>query len=112
MKYDPTDWNVYRTRFLVRARRLTEPLLFVDSLGREHQGDIGDYVVESSDGGCRIARQEIFEDIYVAMDPADTSQWPSLPDQPDLPHINEALPNDALRSPVRGVLRPAGSAFS
>lgn len=63
-----TDWNVYRTRFLVRARQLTEPLFFIDALGREHNGRIGDYLVESSDGARRIAPREIFEDVYVVMD--------------------------------------------
>jgi len=87
MKYVPTDWNVYRTRFLVRARQLTEPLLFVDALGREHQGDVGDYLVESSDGGCRIARQEIFEDIYVAMSPDDRAEWPSSAKLPSVTRI-------------------------
>jgi hypothetical protein len=58
-------WNVYRTRFLVRARQLTEPLLFTDSLGREHSGQPGDYLVEFSDGILRITTQALFEDIYV-----------------------------------------------
>ena len=62
-----TNWIVYRTRFLVRARRLTQPLTFVDSLGREHSGKKGDYLVESSDGSLRIAPRAIFEDVYVAM---------------------------------------------
>ena len=62
-----SDWKVYRTRFLVRARQLTEPLFFVDALGRDHHGNTGDYLVESSDGCRRIAPQAIFEDIYVAM---------------------------------------------
>lgn len=62
-----SDWKIYRTRFLVRAKQLTEPLFFVDALGREHHGNTGDYLVESSDGCRRIAPQEIFEDVYVAM---------------------------------------------
>jgi len=57
-------WNTYRTRFLVQAKQLTEPLTFTDVLGREHHGDSGDYLVQSSDG-LRIARREIFEDVYV-----------------------------------------------
>jgi len=61
-------WKVYRTRFLIRARVLTEPLAFVDPLGREHSGQPGDYLVESSDGARRIAPREIFEDIYVPID--------------------------------------------
>jgi hypothetical protein len=66
-----SDWNIYRTRFLIRARQLTEPLAFVDVLGRKHCGQPGDYLVESSDGSRRIAPQKIFEDVYVAMGPAD-----------------------------------------
>ena len=64
------EWQIYRTRFLIRARRLAEPLLFRDTLGREHCGQKGDYLVESSDGTRRIAPREIFEDVYVAMGPA------------------------------------------
>ena len=62
-----TEWNTYRTRFLVRARQLTEPFGFLDVLGREHRGQPGDYLVESSDGVRRIAPRQLFEDIYVAM---------------------------------------------
>ena len=65
-----SDWKTYRTRFLIRARQLTEPLVFRDALGREHRGDVNDYLVESSDGTRRIAPRAIFEDIYVAMGPA------------------------------------------
>lgn len=87
-----TDWQIYRTRFLIRARQLTEPLHFVDALGREHHGQKGDYLVESSDGLRRIAPREIFEDVYVAMGPAETTQ-PSFSvrktRQPNLnPHLS------------------------
>ena len=68
MRKAATEWNVYRTRFLVQARQLTEPLSFKDALGREHKGAAGDYLVESSDGTCRITPRHIFEDIYVAME--------------------------------------------
>jgi hypothetical protein len=68
-------WKIYRTRFLIKARQLTQPLLFVDALGREHRGQPGDYLVESSDGARRIAPRLIFEDVYVAMGPAD-ERWP------------------------------------
>ena len=61
------DWNTYRTRFLVRARQLTEPLAFTDPLGREHIGHPGDYLVQSSEGLLRIAPREIFEDVYVPL---------------------------------------------
>ena len=64
------DWKVYRTRFLVRAKQLTQPVTFTDPLGREHHGKPGDYIVESSEGLMRIAPREIFEDIYVVLEPA------------------------------------------
>jgi hypothetical protein len=70
------EWQIYRTRFLIRAKQLAEPLSFVDVLGREHNGRAGDYIVESSDGTRRIAPREIFEDIYVAMGPV--GDWPSV----------------------------------
>jgi len=59
------SWTVYRTRFLVHARQLIEPLIFTDILGREHSGQPGDYLVESSDGLRRITPRHLFEDIYV-----------------------------------------------
>jgi hypothetical protein len=62
------DWNLYRTRFLVRARPLTEPVALIDALGREQRGRAGDYLVQSSDGLLRIAPREIFEDVYVLME--------------------------------------------
>ena len=61
------EWKTYRTRFLVRAKQLSEPLIFIDILGREHRGEPGDYLVESSDGTTRVAPKAIFEDIYVVM---------------------------------------------
>jgi len=69
-------WKIYRTRFLIKAQQLTQPLLFVDALGREHRGEAGDYLVESSDGSRRIAPRLIFEDVYVAMGPVD-ERWTS-----------------------------------
>jgi hypothetical protein len=62
-----SEWNVYRTRFLVRARQLTEPLVFTDALGREQSGRPGDYIVETSEGIKRITTQALFEDIYVPL---------------------------------------------
>ena len=61
------DWTVYRTRFLVKARQLTEPLTIIDFFGHEHKGGVGDYLVESSDGSRRIAPRHIFEDVYVPL---------------------------------------------
>ena len=80
-------WQLYRTRFLIRAKQLTEPLTFVDPLGREHRGDKGDYLVESSDGTQRIAKREIFEDIYVAMGPAK-QDWRSLVESKSLSDVS------------------------
>ena len=67
MRKTSASWKIYRTRFLIKARQLTEPMVFVDALGREHRGQAGDYLVESSDGSRRIAPRLIFEDVYVAM---------------------------------------------
>ena len=61
-------WSTYRTRFLVCAKQLTQPLTFTDPLGREHCGAPGDYLVQSSEGLLRIAPREIFEDIYVPLE--------------------------------------------
>jgi hypothetical protein len=71
-----TEWNIYRTRFLVKAKQLTQPISFIDALGREHNGQAGDYLVEWSDGSRRIAPREIFEDVYVPMGPA-APDWPA-----------------------------------
>jgi len=79
-----SEWQVYRTRFLIRARQLTGPMEFRDALGREHRGQKGDYLVESSDGVLRIAPREIFEDVYVAMGLAIEKEWP-LPTTGSLP---------------------------
>ncbi len=71
-----TEWTVYRTRFLVCARQLTEYLSFEDAFGREQCGCPGDYLVESSDGLRRIAPREIFEDIYVPL-LQSSGDWPA-----------------------------------
>lgn len=77
MKYE-NEWQTYRTRFLVQAKPLTAPLRFVDALGREHSGGPGDYLVETSDGTLRIAPRELFEDIYVLMEPVEKKRSASL----------------------------------
>jgi hypothetical protein len=97
-----TEWTTYRTRFLITAKQLDAPLTFVDAIGREHSGQRGDYLVQSSDGSRRIAPREIFEDIYVPMDPAGGS-WNSL-----------ARPNIAPRTPAQSPARrrdSSGGAF-
>ena len=73
------DWNIYRTRFLVRAKQLTEALSFTDPLGREHHGCPGDYLVQSSNGLLRIAPREIFEDVYVVMERELEREEPKSP---------------------------------
>jgi hypothetical protein len=62
-----SQWMTYRTRFLVKAKKLTATLSFTDHLGRQHCGRRGDYLVESFDGVLSIAPRQIFEDIYVPM---------------------------------------------
>jgi hypothetical protein len=91
-----SQWIVYRTRFLVRARQLTEPLVFTDALGREQSGRPGDYLVESSDdkssdGIRRITTQALFEDIYVPLAPTQlaTAQLRS-----PAPGVEIRLPTD------------------
>jgi hypothetical protein len=81
-------WNTYRTRFLVQAKQLTEPLTFTDVLGREHHGNPGDYLVQSSDG-LRIAPREIFEDVYVLF----KGQERALPSPPANDSSPETLTN-------------------
>ncbi|MFZ0285835.1 MAG: hypothetical protein WAL32_11450 [Terriglobales bacterium] len=78
MRKSSAEWNIYRTRFLIKAKQLTQPFAFVDALGREHCGQAGDYLVESSDGSRRIAPRQIFEDIYVRMGPAATQPCPPI----------------------------------
>ena len=63
----PSEWKTYRTRFLVKAIQLTQQITFVDILGREHRGRPGDNLVEKSDGTRRLARREVFEDLYVEL---------------------------------------------
>ena len=73
----PDDWKTYRTRFVVRAKQLTQPFTFTDINGREHFGRPGDYLIESRDG-LRISRREIFEDVYIAMGGCDSIPGRSL----------------------------------
>ncbi len=74
-----SEWKIYRTRFLTRAKQLVAPMSFVDHLGREHHGEVGDYLVETSDGVRRITPREMFEDIYVAMGPVEEQKIRSMP---------------------------------
>ena len=91
-----TQWTVYRTRFLVRAQQLSEPLVFTDALGREQSGAPGDYLVESSDGITRIHSQAIFEDIYVPLATVPYSNPCRNPETPGiLPRpVSRAAPDE------------------
>jgi hypothetical protein len=73
-------WQVYRNKCLIRAKQLTRALSFVDSLGREHRGKKGDYLVESDAGTRRIWPRQLFEDSHVSMEPKATTQ--SVPAAP------------------------------
>jgi hypothetical protein len=87
-----SQWTVYRTRFLVRARQLTEPLVFTDALGREQSGRPGDYIVESSEGIRRITSQALFEDIYVPLTASvEPTQVPARP-------VSRAAPEIGVRA--------------
>jgi hypothetical protein len=88
-----SPWTVYRTRFLVHARQLTEPLVFTDILGREQSGRPGDYLVETSEGIKRITSQALFEDIYVPL-VAQNSGAPSVPARP----VARVSPEDWVRA--------------
>jgi hypothetical protein len=79
-----TDWKIYRTRFLVKATRLSAQFAVTDSLGRVHYGREGDYLVQASDGSCRIAPRHVFEDIYVELEPS--ASLPSMPASPGEPY--------------------------
>jgi hypothetical protein len=67
VKEQSHDWTTYRTRFVVKARQLTQSLRFTDPLGREHKGRKGDYLVESN-GLRSITPRRVFEDIYVPLE--------------------------------------------
>ena len=93
----PQEWNLYRTRFLVRARQLAEPLAILDAGGREQLGHPGDYLVECSDGSRRIAPRSIFEDIYVQIDtPVESRSFSVLGGMRQLDTDNHAPPQNVL----------------
>jgi hypothetical protein len=90
------EWRTYRTRFLVKAKQLSCSLSFTDSLGRQHSGRKGDYLVESSDGILRIAPRQIFEDIYVSMDAQPEARRDSIPANLSLSlHTNRKQPQSS-----------------
>jgi hypothetical protein len=68
------SWKIYRTKYLVKAKQLSEKYSLIDSTGRVLAGEPGDYVVENSDGSLRITRREVFEDVYVELESEETSE--------------------------------------
>ncbi len=67
------NWKVYRTKYLVKAKQLSRKYSVIDSTGRVLTGQPGDYLVENSDGSLRIARREVFEDVYAELETENTS---------------------------------------
>ena len=84
-----SDWKIYRTRYLVKARQLTETTVVPDEIGRFQTGQPGDYLVECSDGSRRISPRHVFEDVYVEMSAAGQPNHPAralqMPVQPGNP---------------------------
>ncbi len=74
-----SDWKIYRTRYLTKARQLTETTVVFDQVGRFQTGNPGDYLVECSDGSRRISPRHVFEDVYVEMSAAAPVQLPARP---------------------------------
>ena len=79
MAQERKDWKLYRTKYLIRAKQLSEGCVVLDSSGRVLEGSSGDYLVESSDGSLRIARRDVFEDVYVELEDGRASgEYPAL----------------------------------
>jgi hypothetical protein len=74
-----SKWKIYRTRFLVEARQLTETTVVRDHAGRFQTGQPGDYLVQGSDGTQRISPRHVFEDVYVEMSAAESPRRPARP---------------------------------
>jgi hypothetical protein len=66
------EWKIYRSSFLIRAKQLLEPLVFMDVLGHEHRGKKGDYLVEHSSGLRRIWPRQLFEDSHATLSTAES----------------------------------------
>jgi hypothetical protein len=71
------EWKLYRTRFLVKAKQLAEPLSFENALGFKYSGKVGDYLVEWSYGVKSILPRKFFEDVYVPMGTAEGKAQPT-----------------------------------
>ncbi len=93
------EWSTYRTRFLIKAKQLDQPLKFVDALGREHKGKKGDYLMEWCDGVRRIAPQQFFEDVYVPMDSLVPDEVVTLAPLKKLPAMSVRSTRNQRRQP-------------
>jgi hypothetical protein len=102
VKKTATDWNIYRTRFLIKAKQLQQPLMFVDALGREQRGQQGDYLTEWSGGVRRIVPREFFEDVYVPLEPAGAQ--PRLAEPKRAPHRASLHPSERDGGRMRAFL--------
>ena len=100
----PDDWKTYRTRFVVRARQLTELLTFTDVNGHEQHGRPGDYLIESREG-LRISRREIFEDVYVAMESSESTSGLG-PERSGMKSGGHDFNRAEIRGPEIGALAP------
>ena len=68
MKKAEGNWKTYRCKFLIQAKRLSGPLVFVDALGVEQRGKKGDYLVQSANGTRRIWPRRLFEEAHVLLE--------------------------------------------
>lgn len=93
-----SEWQTYRSRFLIRAKQLSQSLMFVDALGREHRGKKGDYLVESANGAQRIWPRQLFEDTHALLYPAGSAVPTSRVDFPS----GDSLAPQLARKGVRG----------
>ena len=97
---DVNEWQTYRTRFLVRARQLTEPMSFHDPIGlREQCGNAGDYLVESAVGVRRVMPRKFFEDVYVPIEPEASAPAPAPGHPPLVPVLASIAEPKAIAVP-------------
>jgi len=100
VKKTANNWNVYCTRFLIKAKQLDSPLTFMDTLGHEHHGDKGDYFVEGVDGRQTILTRQLFEDVYITMGPAK-QRWQVLSERKTASPSNAQPGGANLAAPAR-----------
>ena len=110
-----SEWRTYRSKYLIQATQLSQPLSFTDALGREHRGAKGDYLVQSANGAQRIWPRGLFEDSYVFLESASdlpdpvsltTDSFDSLrPGSPSLADCSLRKPSIRLKKrPMRNLM--------